>query len=220
MAVLNLGLQHLPLEREQMSKDAESEIRSASSMGRIRKCVSALKEAEGEAAEGEAAEAESDAALTSGSLRGEWAKSVGVPIGHIEERFKRLHFTGNPVVVYEQASEKEVQELIGAIKQIDPSWAESMTNKPSVTKCAELTEFIETHVRHHKYIAEIAVCGSSTCRFGCKEPRMPRGIFDKITDRPRFVPMPKYKGQKKDHFPNFDDIKVREPVKVCCPIEA
>jgi hypothetical protein len=195
MSTLNLALQHQSCERAPMPAVFEEVLRSSSSMKKMRAKMASLDDDE-------------DGSPTTEEAQAAWSESIALPLGQIAARFSRLEFCAQSVLVSEQASVAEMEEIVDAIRKIDPSWDETMTTKDAVAKCPLLTEFMATHVHRHKYILEIRKCGDPECKFACLEPRMPRAIFDEMLLRPRFVPLPMHSPRSgMEHFEAYDTLK-------------
>lgn len=198
MSTLNLALQHQSCERAPMPAAFEEMLRSSSSMKKMRAKIASLDDDE-------------DGSSTTEEAQAAWSESVAVPLGQIAARFSCLEFCDHSVLVSEQASVAEMEEIVDAIRKIDPSWDETMTTKDAVAKCPLLTEFIATHVQRQKYILEIRKCGRPECKFACLGPRMPRAAFDEMRRRPRLVPMPMNSPRSgMDHYEAYETLKLQE----------
>ena len=192
MPVLNLGLQHMALERGKMDPKYEELLKNAGSMRKTRETVQAIE----------------DEHERSGA-RNAWAGSMREPMKLLEERFGRLFYDNQSVGVLSPATAAEIKKQHAAIKAIDPSWEPHMTTQAAIANCPLLREFLATHVLEpHKYLFIVAKCGDPKCKFGCKPLRMPRATFDWLKSRPRVVPFPMHRGScGKDHFAPYDELK-------------
>ena len=75
MPVLNLGLQHMALEREKMDEQHEELLKNAGSMRKTREAIQAIEAEDGRAA-----------------ARAAWAASMAAVINELQERFSRLFY--------------------------------------------------------------------------------------------------------------------------------
>ena len=112
MPVLNLGLQHMALEREKMDPKYEALFRNAGSMRKTREVVQSIQ----------------DEQERSGA-RSAWRGSMAAPIELLEQRFTRLIYDNQHVRVLPPATAAEIARQHAAIKAIDPSWEPSMTTQ-------------------------------------------------------------------------------------------
>lgn len=138
-----------------------------------------------------------------------WAKSVGVPIELIGERFSRLVYCGANVRVLPPATPAAIKKQHAAIKAIDPSWEPHMTTQVLLAKCPLLQEYLSTHVlEKHKYMFIAGKCNDPACKFKCAPLRMPQDTWSWLKGRPRIVPFPMHRGSSgREHFAPYDELK-------------
>lgn len=192
MPVLNLGLQHMALERGKMDPKFEELLKNAGSMRKTRETVQAIGD-----------EQERLSACNA------WKDSMSCPIKLLGDRFNRLFYNDQQVKVIPPATAADIKKQHAAIKAIDPSWEPHMTTQAAIANCPLLCEYLTTHVLEpHKYLFIVAKCGDPNCKFGCKPLRMPRATFDWLKSRPRVVPFPMHRGScGKDHFAPYEELK-------------
>ena len=72
-------------------------------------------------------------------------------------------------------------------------------------KNPKLTDFFNTHCRKERYHLEIFKCGKESCNV-CQSIRMPITLWNEISNRPQFIPLP----IPKDKQNNEGDIKYED----------
>ena len=178
MSTLNLGLQNCALAREPASEDVEKHLRACGGMSAIRKQQKVVQDG--------------------------WEKSVEPVKQTVNDRFKRLMYSGQPAVTHSPASTAAIDTFIANSHSVDAT----IKSQPDLSQKdlkgkQRLHEFLEWHccVRHYSF--QVKKCGLSPCPFGiCQEPRIPSDEFNKLTWLPDPTPDPDSPG----HYQQFNSL--------------
>ena len=178
MSTLNLGLQNCALAREPVSDDVEKRLRNCGGMSAIRKEQKVVQDG--------------------------WAKSVDPVKQIVNDRFKRLVYSGEPVVTHDPAPAAAIAEFVAAVHNVDASIeCRADLGQKDLKGKKRLQEFIESHCNVRHYSFQVKKCGLSPCLFGiCQEPRLPLDDFGKLNWLPDPTPDPDSPG----HYQQFDSL--------------
>ena len=177
MSVLNLGMQSVGLARRQLEQDVETEIQRCTTMSQIR-----------------------ELALKKPSIKESLLDAVSPVKLTLADIAQRLELKGRKFSVGTAASEAEISDLWSQLKEIDPEFDLSPTDKiPRKKVTQNLQAFLKHCCRERHYFFDIKKCGDSACAI-CKPPRLPPDLFSKLEHFPD--PMPGQDG----HYKRFEEV--------------
>ena len=177
MSVLNLGMQSVGLARRQLNEEVETEIQRCTTMSQIR-----------------------ELALKKPSIKESLLDSVSPVKVTLADIAQRLELKGKKFSVGTAASEAEISDLWSQLKEIDPEFDLSPTDKiPRKKVTQNLQAFLKHCCRERHYFFDIKKCGNAACTI-CKPPRLPPDLFSKLQHFPD--PMPGQDG----HYKKFEEV--------------
>ena len=190
MSVLNLGKQSVGLARGQLEEEVETEIQRCTTMSQIR-----------------------ELALKKPSIKESLLDAVSPVKVTLADIAQRLELKGQKFSVGTAASEAEIGDLWSQLKEMDPEYDLSPTDKLPRKKVTEnLQAFLKHCCRERHYFFDIKKCGDAACTI-CKPPRLPSDVFSKLEHFPD--PMPGQDG----HYKKFEEVFATKTVEEHRPLQ-
>ena len=112
--------------------------------------------------------------LSQAGFRQAWAQSVEEgAISVVRERFERIELKGVPVLVPPTAAPSMLDELHGALREIDPQYDPKFSSMKDLAKMPKLKALLEDeqHCSDSTYALDLHDCGDPSCQFGCSDWR-------------------------------------------------
>ena len=146
-----------------------------------------------------------------------WKKSLSECKMKMEKSFSKIYYCGNNLQIFSVANNGDIKIAHENISRIDESYDSTRTQEVQMEgKTKKLFHFIDTHSMKSCYHLEIFKCGKEECQF-CKKIRMPQKIWDEISKRPRFLPLPESinfesweNNQDSMKYKSFHELKYKE----------
>ena len=152
MPVANIVLQNQAYARQSMGQDFEETFRPAATAKKIRETIQKV----------------GSPGLTA------WRDSLKPVVDQIEERFKKISYSGDGVLIQEPADDEDILHAWDEMKQrIDPTLDRKKTTWAFVHKNnAAFCSFVSTHVLVERYHIEIRKCNDPMTCHVCDKVRM------------------------------------------------
>ena len=127
MSTLNLGLQNVALERKQMPAGFEMQVKSLNSLKALR-----------------------NASEKNNGLKDAFKESMNTPMSIVKERFSKLKWTNEPILVHNAATPEEINECSRLLHIVDP---DVKYEDPKTWSSKLFQTFLENHSlkRHYMY---------------------------------------------------------------------
>jgi hypothetical protein len=112
--------------------------------------------------------------LCQAGFRQAWAQSVEEgAISVVREQFERIELKGVPVLVPPTAAPSTLDELHGALREIDPQYDPKYSSMKDLAKMPKLKALLEdeAHCFDSTYAFDLHDCGDPSCQFGCSDWR-------------------------------------------------
>ena len=112
--------------------------------------------------------------LCQAGFRQAWAQSVEEgAISVVRERFERIELKGVPVLVPPTAAPSTLDELHGALREIDPGYDPKYSSMKDLAKMPKIKALLEdkAHCFDSTYALDLHDCGDPSCPFGCSDWR-------------------------------------------------
>jgi len=171
MSIVNLGLQCIGLMRQKGSDEFEKTIAHCNSLKEIRKS----------------------------DLKSEVATSLAPPIELLNDIFKRLLLKENNFLLYDSASDSEIQAFWEILLQIEPLLQITDSTKKDIEDKPTLLAYIKHCCKATHYSFQVKKCGKTDCCL-CKPVRMQHSTFKGLNFLPD--PVPGIDG----HYKAFEDV--------------
>ena len=133
MSVLNLALQNVALERNSMSPAFEMQVKSLTSLKKLRKAADQNK-----------------------LLHVAYSESIGGPQTLIKERFAKLKWKGDMFKVNEPATKEDMQQRAAVLHVLDPG---ANFDDPKTWESEVIKNFMEAHSRKRHYMFQVQYGG-------------------------------------------------------------
>ena len=147
MSVLSLGMQSVGLARRELEEEAETAIQKCTSMSQIR-----------------------ELALKKPSVKEALLDAISPAKVTLADISQRLELKGEKFSVGTAASGEEISALWSQLKEIDPEFDLSPTDKIPRRKVTEnIQSFLKHCCRERHYFFDIKKCGDEACTM-CKPP--------------------------------------------------
>ena len=174
MPIANYVLQNQAYCRDKMNDILEKKISNANSCKMVRNMIDEI-----------------DSKNDNNEAKIAWQSSMSNTKNTLNSRFSKIVYDNKQVHVFDSASEKEIDQGLSLITDkidstFDPSkttWNYIYNNNPKLVK------FLNSHTRKERYHLEIFKCGKTSCSV-CNPVRMPKEVWEEITQRPCFIPLP------------------------------
>ena len=182
-SLLNMGLQHVALDRTSMTDNMEDQMRRISCMRDARRL--------------------SD---RSHAFKASLEASVQPVLTLLQERLSRLKLKGQRVEVSMAASDAEVTDFFDSLHVIDVSLQQDKVTQKDLSKCARLVDFMAKHCRQRQYMFQVKKCPLDEvdncwyCFFN--PPRLPQDIYQDLC----FVPDPMPDPNQQGRFQPFENV--------------
>ncbi|XP_053379602.1 uncharacterized protein LOC128548528 isoform X2 [Mercenaria mercenaria] len=163
MSLLNIGLQNVALQRDKMSPEFEM-IAKGKSLKGLR-----------------------NVAERNDKFKEQYSESTKVPITVIKQRFSKLKWKGENIIIHDATTEEEMETMIKSILMVlDENVTIDMKNLTKL-KSIRIDQFLARHARCRHYIFQIKKCGQDDCAYCVlNPPRLSPDVFEKL----HFVPDP------------------------------
>jgi hypothetical protein len=94
-------------------------------------------------------------------------------ISVVRERFERIELKGVPVLVPPTAAPSTLDELHGALREIDPGYDPKYSSMKDLAKMPKIKALLEdkAHCFDSTYALDLHDCGDPSCPFGCSDWR-------------------------------------------------
>ena len=176
MSILNIGLQATGLMRDKVDDTyLEHKLKSASNMKEIR------------------ALAHEHAGLKEGVK-----KSVRPVKLLLKDIFSQLKLKEKPFIIFESASEEDIDAIWKEILKVDQSLTTSDTTKLKIRTKEQFKSFLLSHCCQRHYMFSVKKCEDLECLV-CEFPRLPPNIFQTLHHLPDPVPVG-------EHYKSFDEL--------------
>ena len=195
MSVLNLGLQNLAISRPAMPDNFEEKMTRCNSMAQIRELAS-----------------------TDG-LQDAFMKSIGEVKGQIEERFKRLRWSGREIRVYAAGERKDMDDVSKLFTDLDVDHFKERSvgienlKKQDIVGSRMVTSIIANHVSRSAYCWQFwkkQYCECEACAADYIGPlRMDEEEFAALHKLP--LPVPRVSVDEELQYKKFDEVFGSEP---------
>ena len=195
MPSANLAWQHQAFARATMDQDMEELFRSANSGAAIREKIAGLQHCK----------------CTSKKQRKLGDRPLMKSKQSAGGRLGRTVYSGNQVIISESATDQQIQQAHEWVKStIDESYDQSVGEWSNVRKNnLDLVQFLRKHTRQERCSLEVFKCGDASCEV-CKPVRMPMSVWEELSGRPRYLPLPKRVSDcKEEKYLPCDEVKAR-----------
>ncbi|XP_065929132.1 uncharacterized protein [Magallana gigas] len=164
MSTLNIALQNVALQRGRMIPGLEMQTKSFTSLSKLR-----------------------NAATKNACLKKEYKEAMSVPIEILKERFSRLKWKGESVVVHDAAQEDMMVDLYNIFLLIDDEVKPEHVSNLRMLKSEKIDAFLAKHAQSRHYSYQIKKCTEADCAYCTLNP--PRLSQEMLKDL-HFIPDP------------------------------
>ena len=183
MAVLNVGLENVSLERSKICEIPESLAKKLSCMVELR-----------------------EQSAKHSDFKEAWMESTKSPARIIEERCSRLKVRNPPVDIHKLASEHDICALHGVIKTLfDEDYHSGLTWKVHLAKLSLLSQFMKVHCRISTYMFVISRCQDSSHDFYGDDSSRCGPLAQSLSKHN--PPLPRLDISNPGHYMKYDEIK-------------
>ena len=188
MSVLNIGIQNCALERQELDKDSETNLKRFGSMADIR-----------------------TAAVINPALKQKWHETISPVQSIVESRFKRLKLKEEPMQSIAPLDEDDIDHLKRHLRTLFPKLDVNKLQKAHTAKVTAYNDWLERHCRVRHYTFQIRKCDDSKC---CTLPVLDRTqlawLPDPVLD-PTGEHYLKYQSQKTSETTDKDRPSLQKP---------
>ena len=179
MAIFNIGLYHVALERPRMDDRCEEIMSKCGGLVDVRE-------------EGK----------KSSHFKGQVQETMGKVSDALAERFNRLSLKDEPFQRLPSYDEATVERFFEVLRRIDPAidFTKPLT-RANVSKLDKLNEYLQKHLHVEHYWLMYSKCKQEGCY--CGEVRLPMEVFDDIVAKK--IPEPQPDPNREGHYRSFND---------------